>query len=95
VLRVFRPDLIADEMRRFVEACFGAGFTSTSAASAGEIMRSATEHDCNLLLVARGQDPRQELMRMHSLLRIEAPLKCITLTLTNIRQLPSLLREAA
>jgi len=83
-LRIFRPDLITDQIKRIVSIYFDETFVNDNQVAYSDIKKQVSKMDVNLMLVASNQDAQNELMRMRQVLRIAKPMVYKSLNAKNL-----------
>jgi Leucine-rich repeat (LRR) protein len=95
ILRIFRPDLLVDQVKRIVSIYFDETFVNEGRASYVEIKDQMTKLDINLLLVSGNNDAQNEIIRMKQVIRVMKPLIYKNLNENNLKKFPRQLAEAA
>jgi len=95
ILRVFRPDLIEDTMRRFIELFLDASCTQLPSFNYLDVMKQADPMSPTILMRDPGVDAQAELLRMQKVVKKECQLHYLALTPAVLPQVPALLAFAA
>jgi hypothetical protein len=95
ILRIFRPDLLVDQLKRIVAIYFGEMFVKDQQVTYPEVRRLTTKLDINLMLISKNMDAQDEILRMRQVLRVVKPLVYKNLNTKTLKQLPKLLAQCA
>jgi hypothetical protein len=71
VVRVFRPDLIIEQVKRLIGAFLDESFTNIGPFNYNDVMRGTDHYAANLLILGPDVDAHQELLRMRKVLKKE------------------------
>ena len=88
ILRVFRPDLLYNQVQRFVEIFLEMSFSVETPFNYHEMFRNTDHNKFNLLLCSSTTDPRQELMRMRKVISKEGIFHVKSLNVKMLHELP-------
>lgn len=95
IMRIFRPDLMQEEMRHVVQQYLGVHFLSIKPLEFEDIVQKPISLQPHLLILQGNIDPHQELLRMRHVYHVHIGIVYKTLSLKNIKKLPQILMAAA
>ena len=94
-MRIFKPELILDCTKRFIQIFLDTSFTGQPPFNYNEIVRNSDHQLPNLIIKDQSQDVLVEIQRMQRVISKQCPLHHIVLNNQNIKKLANLLAESA
>jgi hypothetical protein len=95
LLRIFRPDLVLELVKRIIEDVLDESFTDQEPFNFQNVLKHTDNKRATLMMMDPSMDAHQELLRMKIETKQSMPLIYKALTVKNITKLPEILTDAA